>query len=122
MNYYFDVLKKYAVFSGRASRKEYWMFVLFNMLVGFILGVIERVIGSGSLLYGIYSLGIFLPVLAVQIRRMHDVNKSGWFILVPIYNFILTLTAGTQGDNQYGPDPYASVGPAPVTTPSEPQA
>ncbi len=113
MNYYFEVLKKYAVFSGRASRKEYWMFSLFNIIIMFVLGLILAVIGityeKADLLVNIYSLAVALPSIAVTIRRMHDVNKSGWFMLIPFYNFILTVTDGTKGDNKYGPDPKGSV-------------
>lgn len=110
MNYYFEVLKKYAVFSGRARRKEYWIFYLFNIIISFALGFIEGIVGinSGSdesLLASIYWLTILIPMIAVGIRRMHDVNKSGWYLLIPIYNLILACTDGTKGDNKYGPNP-----------------
>ena len=110
MNYYFKVLKKYAVFNGRARRKEYWMFYFFNCIIVLVLVVIEVILGispeSGkSILAGIYSLAVVIPTTAVGVRRMHDVNKSGWFILVPIYNFLLTVRDGTKGNNKYGPDP-----------------
>lgn len=110
MIYYFEVLKKYAVFDGRARRKEYWMFYLFNIFAIILLVFAEAVIGisseSGqSLLVSIYQLAVFIPSLAVAVRRMHDVNKSGWYLLIPVYNLILALTAGTKGDNKYGPDP-----------------
>jgi len=111
--YYIGIFRKYAVFSGRARRKEYWMFYLFNFLVSFILGFIDGFYHgySGTSMQGIgvlnliYSLIAFLPSVGVSIRRMHDVNKSGWFILVPIYNLILLLTDGTRGDNRFGSDP-----------------
>lgn len=114
MNYYLSVLKKYAVFGGRARRAEYWYFHLFNIIIvpialwsiaSFIDGFIED---DGSLMYGIYQiyqLAVLIPSIAVVVRRMHDVNKSGWFLLIPIYNFILTVSDGTKGDNKYGPDP-----------------
>ncbi|MFH1867770.1 MAG: DUF805 domain-containing protein [Candidatus Omnitrophota bacterium] len=110
MNWYLVVLKKYAVFKGRARRKEYWMFALFNLIIAFVLGLIEAIIGinSGSkesLLGNIYSLAVLVPTIAVGIRRMHDVNKSGWFLLIPIYNFILAIKEGDEGDNRFGPDP-----------------
>jgi len=106
MNYYFEVLKKYAVFSGRARRKEYWTFVLFNFIIGLVLGFTKAIHGSNvSLLITIYQLAILIPSIAVGVRRMHDVNKSGWYLLIPIYNLVLTLTDGTRGDNKYGPDP-----------------
>ena len=107
MNYYLAVLKKYAEFNGRARRSEYWYFVLFNTLIAVGLSVFARAAGSMFLnyVYILYSIAVFIPGLAVTIRRMHDVNKSGWFILIPIYNFILVCTAGTAGTNRYGADP-----------------
>lgn len=110
MNYYLLVLKKYAVFSGRSRRAEYWYFALFNFIVASLLGLIEGVLGIApgtdeSLLANIYQLAVFIPSIAVAIRRMHDVNKSGWFLLIPIYNLILLVTDGSKGDNEYGSDP-----------------
>lgn len=110
MKYYFEVLKKYAVFNGRARRKEYWMFVLFNMIICIILSFIEGIVGifpesKSSLIVNIYSLAVLIPSIAVGVRRMHDVDKSGWFILIPIYNLILACTKGAEGENQYGYDP-----------------
>lgn len=94
-------LSKYATFSGRASRSEYWFFVLFTALVGFISGIIAGVVGSDVLGYAIQA-AFWIPGLAVSIRRMHDVDKSGWFVLVPIYGFILSVTPGTVGSNRFG--------------------
>ncbi len=107
MNWYLTVLKKYAVFDGRARRKEYWYFYLFNFIVCLILAFIEVAINpEGRLgISNIYTLGILIPSFAVGARRMHDVGKSGWFQLIPIYNIILFVTEGDKGDNQYGPDP-----------------
>ena len=104
MNYYFTVLSKYFVFKGRARRSEYWYFVLFNCIIAFALGFIGIYTGT-ELLGNIYSLAVLFPSLAVGVRRMHDVNKSGWFILIPIYNLILACTEGTRGENEYGDDP-----------------
>ncbi|MEN9331878.1 MAG: hypothetical protein RLZZ94_968 [Bacteroidota bacterium] len=104
MNYYLKVLQNYANFSGRARRAEYWYFFLINTIISVVLSVMT-VQGGYSMLYLLYSLGVFLPSLAVGVRRMHDVNKSGWFLLIPIYNLILACTEGTQGDNDYGSDP-----------------
>ncbi|MFV0506372.1 MAG: DUF805 domain-containing protein [Bacteroidales bacterium] len=110
MNYYIKVLKNYVNFTGRARRKEFWMFVLFSFIISIIIYIIEQLIGSASgpesgPIYGIYNLAVFLPSLAVAIRRMHDVGKSGWFILIPIYNLILCCTEGNEGSNKYGEDP-----------------
>ena len=110
MNYYFAVLQKYAQFSGRARRSEYWYFVLFNVIVSFILGFTDGVMGTmtdtgNGMLSGVYTLAVLIPSIAVGVRRMHDVGKSGWFLLIPIYNLILACTEGEQRDNQYGPNP-----------------
>ncbi len=110
MNWYLTVLKKYATFSGRARRKEYWMFVLFNIIFSIIISVIDGIISGGNyekngIIGTIYSLALLIPSLAVAVRRMHDVGKSGWFILIPIYNFILAVTEGDSGSNEYGNDP-----------------
>lgn len=100
----FDYFKKcmtthFANFDGRARRKEYWYFTLFN----FILLMVGTVIHP--ILYIIIALATLIPNIAVMIRRMHDVGKSGWFCLIPIYNLILALTNGEQNTNEYGPDP-----------------
>ncbi|MCF8220771.1 MAG: DUF805 domain-containing protein [Cryomorphaceae bacterium] len=104
MNYYLKVLQNYANFNGRARRAEYWYFVLFNMIASIIVGIIGGLIDF-ELLGNLYSLAVLLPSIAVGVRRMHDVGKSGWFILIPIYNFILAVTEGDAGENEYGPDP-----------------
>lgn len=104
MNWYLQVLKKYAEFSGRARRKEYWMFVLFNFIISTVLNIIDATMKT-EMLNLLYSLAVLLPYIAVGVRRMHDVGKSGWFILIPIYNLILACTEGDKGENEYGPDP-----------------
>jgi uncharacterized membrane protein YhaH (DUF805 family) len=100
MDYYLAAFKKYATFQGRARRKEYWMFFLFNCLIYFGIGLV----GSSELVL-LYYLVVLIPSIAVAVRRMHDVGKSGWFVLIPIYNFILAITEGNRGENEYGPDP-----------------
>ena len=113
MNWYLTVLKKYVQFSGRARRSEYWYFFLFSTIISIVLAVVDYAMGTRTedpfggrgILGNIYTLAILLPSIAVAIRRMHDVGKSGWFILIPIYNFILACTDGEKGTNQYGPDP-----------------
>ncbi|MEU2451614.1 MULTISPECIES: DUF805 domain-containing protein [unclassified Streptomyces] len=112
MNHYTDVLKKYAVFSGRARRQEYWMFFLFNIAAAIILMILDGVLGTYPLLYGIYVLAVFLPNLGVTIRRLHDTGKSGWWIFIGavplvglIWIIVLLATAGQPQPNQYGPDP-----------------
>jgi uncharacterized membrane protein YhaH (DUF805 family) len=122
MQWYTDVLlKKYAQFSGRARRKEFWMFVLISTIISIILSFIDRLIGtgysngSGGLLQSIYSLAVLLPTIAVGVRRMHDTGRSGWWVLINlipcigwIWYIVLAAQEGVAGDNQYGPDPKAA--------------
>lgn len=117
MNYYVAVLKKYAVFSGRAQRAEYWYFVLFNFIICVILGAIDSVISWGSqspmmVLSGLYSLAVLIPSLAVLFRRLHDTGRSGWWILIvlipiigSIWLLVLMVLDSSYGDNKYGPNP-----------------
>lgn len=107
MKYNLKVMKEYATFSGRARRKEYWMFQLFNLIIAIIWGVICGITGFPDLA-DLYSLVIILPSLAVGMRRMHDVGKSGWFILIPVYSFILAVSKGEEKENEYGKDPKAN--------------
>jgi uncharacterized membrane protein YhaH (DUF805 family) len=104
MNYYLHVLQNYATFNGRARRSEYWYFFLFNLIISVVLGFVGGLIGF-DLLSSVYSIAVLIPSIAVGVRRMHDVGKSGWFLLIPIYNLILALTEGNQGPNEYGSDP-----------------
>ena len=104
MNYYFKVLQNYATFNGRARRSEYWYFFLFNVIIAFVLGFIGG-LTEMTFLGNVYTLAVLVPIIAVTIRRMHDVGKSGWFLLIPIYNLILAFTEGEKGTNQYGADP-----------------
>jgi uncharacterized membrane protein YhaH (DUF805 family) len=94
-------LKKYATFEGRASRSEYWFFALFYIIVSLLSGFIEGITGIMGLGY-LPFLVLFIPSIAVGCRRMHDVGRSGWFQLVPIYNLILALTPSNPGTNKYG--------------------
>ncbi len=113
MNYYLQCLQKYATFSGRARRKEIWMFWLFNCLAAFIVTFVENIIGLQMILSGLYSLFIFLPSLSVSVRRLHDTDKSGWFVLLPLIPivgglilFIFLYCLDSQpGSNKYGENP-----------------
>jgi uncharacterized membrane protein YhaH (DUF805 family) len=93
--------KKYATFSGRASRSEYWFFYLFYIIIYVIGMVVEGAAGVVGLSY-LFILPIWLPTLAASVRRMHDTDHSGWFLLVPIYNLVLLCTASTPGSNKHG--------------------
>jgi uncharacterized membrane protein YhaH (DUF805 family) len=112
VNWYLDVLKKYAVFTGRARRKEYWMFALFNVIIAIALGIIEGIVGGPGVLGGLYGLAVLIPSIAVGVRRLHDTGRSGWWILiglVPVIGFIVLIVffvADSQpGTNGYGPNP-----------------
>lgn len=111
MKWYLKVLKQYAVFSGRASRTEYWMFVLFNFIAAFVVGFVGALLGAltktdQSVLGNIYQLAVFLPSIAVGCRRMHDTDRSGWWLLVPIANLIFAVQEGTKGENKFGANPW----------------
>lgn len=102
------VLNNYANFTGRARRKEYWMFGLLSFLIYSALAILSFIPGIGivfSILAGIFFLGIMVPSIAVAVRRMHDVGKEWWYLLIPIYSLILACTEGEHRTNEYGPDP-----------------
>ncbi|MBO9582814.1 MAG: DUF805 domain-containing protein [Flavobacterium sp.] len=101
------VFENYANFEGRARRKEYWMFILAYYIAIFALIFIASVLPEmiGGLLFAVFVLAIIIPTIAVTIRRMHDVGKSGWYSLIPYYNLYLCCIEGEKGPNQYGPDP-----------------
>lgn len=112
MNWYLEVLKKYAVFGGRARRKEYWMFFLINAIIGFAIGFIETRIGGPGVIGMIYSLAVLIPAIAVSVRRLHDTSRSGWWLLIsfiPLIGTIILLvflaTDSTPGENQFGANP-----------------
>jgi uncharacterized membrane protein YhaH (DUF805 family) len=122
MNWYLTVLKKYAVFSGRARRKEYWMFVLFNMIFAAVAALLDNLLGMAienvgyGLLYILYMLAVLVPSLAVMIRRLHDIGKSGWWFFISfipligsIWLLVLLVTDSQPGENQYGPNPKGTV-------------
>jgi len=112
MNWYINVLKKYAVFAGRARRTEYWMFFLFNFIISFVLGFLQG-LSSGSagpkilILTNIYTLAVLIPSIAVAVRRMHDTDHNGWWAIFPIVNLVIACQEGTKGDNRFGSDPKA---------------
>ena len=137
MDWYIEVLKKYAVFSGRARRKEFWYFTLFNSIISLVLWLIDIAVGSYDtasdigLLGGLYSLAVLIPSLAVTVRRLHDTDRSGLWLLIPpvllvsllllpeaaavllfgailislIVLLVFQVLDSQPGDNQYGPNP-----------------
>jgi uncharacterized membrane protein YhaH (DUF805 family) len=118
---YIEVMRKYAVFSGRAQRQEYWMFVLFNVIIVLFLGIIDEMADSDfessrSTLTTLYVLATLIPFLAVGVRRLHDTGRSGWWMLIgviPIIGAIVLLIFIIQDsqlmDNQYGPNPKREI-------------
>lgn len=123
MEWYLKVVRdNYANFNGRARRKEYWMFILINIIISIILSIIDTAMGlrfgvseysNGSgVISSVYSLAVLIPSLAVGARRLHDINKSGWWqllSLIPLVGAIILIvwaaTEGDKGPNEYGPDP-----------------
>lgn len=118
-------LRRYADFQGRSTRMEFWMFFLFVTIVMFVLqmlmgimfassmsvdpqtGVVTGAGGMGifAIIIWLFYLAILIPSIAVGVRRMHDQDKSGWFILIPIANLVFYCLPGTPGPNRFGPDP-----------------
>ena len=122
MDWYLDVLtNKYATFSGRARRKEYWMFLLINLVVSVALALIDSLIGSVSesgmgLLSSVYSIGVLIPSLALSVRRLHDIGRTGWWVLISIIPVIgavvllvFMLLDSEPGSNRYGANPKEGI-------------
>jgi uncharacterized membrane protein YhaH (DUF805 family) len=113
MNWYINAWKKYAIFSGRAGRQEYWYFVLFNILAYILLSIIAGAIGKiGASLLSLYAVAVFLPGLAASVRRLHDTSRSGWWLLIsaiplvgPIVLLVFLVQESYAIDNQYGAIP-----------------
>lgn len=121
MDWYLMALKKYAEFQGRAQRKEYWMFTLFNFLAMVLLGVVGALLGGGGegglgdVLQGLYGLGVLVPGIAVTVRRLHDIGKSGWWglvALIPLIGSLILIYFAAKDSqpetNEYGPNPKAA--------------
>ena len=119
MEWYLKVVRdNYANFHGRASRKEYWMFVLFNFIFSIVAVAIDVILGLGFIFF-IYTIGVLIPGMAVTIRRLHDHGKSGWWIFInfipligAIWLLILLASTGSPEDNKFG----ASLETVQVTT------
>jgi len=106
------VAESYAKFDGRSGRAEFWWFFLANLIVGVVLSLLGQASTFFYIIYVIYGLALIIPSIAVGIRRLHDINRTGWWILialVPLVGLIVLLvfyaTAGDRGTNQYGPEP-----------------
>jgi uncharacterized membrane protein YhaH (DUF805 family) len=115
MNWYLEVLKhKYATFDGRAHREEFWMFTLVNFGISVALSLVENMLNFW-LLSGLYAVAVLVPSIALAVRRLHDTNRSGWWILlwlIPVLGFIVLVIFWIQpsdpGENPYGPNPRSS--------------
>jgi len=105
--YAFEPLKKYANFKGRARRKEYWYFFLFLLALNFVIGFMSGLLNSSGLymLPVLITFGTLIPSIAVGVRRMHDIDRSGWWLLLPIVNLIFICQDSHQGDNRFGASP-----------------
>lgn len=121
MSWYLEVLKKYAVFHGRAQRAEYWFFALFNIIISIALAIVDGITGTFNpeagvgVLGGLYGLAILIPSIAVSVRRLHDTGRTGWWLLialVPLVGAIVILIFmvldSQPGENDYGPNPTAA--------------
>ena len=121
MEWYLAALRKYSQFDGRSRRKEYWFFSLFNFLALMVLTAMD--IGAGvfdaengvGLLSGIYSVGVFIPSISVSVRRLHDTDRSGWYLLlavIPVVGaivlFVLFVLDSEPGENRFGSSPKAT--------------
>ena len=125
MNWFMTVLRKYAVFEGRARRREYWFFVLFYILISIVLSMVDRVLGLSNEAYGmgvlgaLFCLGVLIPSIAVGARRLHDTGRSGWWLLIgliPLIGAIVLIVFfvldSQPGTNAYGPNPKETAAPA----------
>jgi len=120
VSWYLAVLRKYADFSGRARRKEYWMFALVNFIIGIVLGLISGMLSNAlaatNLLSLLYALLVLIPSLAVGVRRLHDTGRSGWWLLIAVIPLIgaivlliFTVQDSEPGHNVYGPNPKGAL-------------
>jgi uncharacterized membrane protein YhaH (DUF805 family) len=121
VNWFITALKKYAVFSGRSRRSEYWYFGLFYLIIYVLLAIVDGIAGtynemsSVGLLTGIFMLGVLIPSLAVSVRRLHDTDRTGWWLLIgliPLIGAIILIVFSVQdsgaGTNRFGPNPKAT--------------
>jgi uncharacterized membrane protein YhaH (DUF805 family) len=122
MHWYLDVLRKYAVFSGRARRREYWIFLAVNVMITIMLIMIDAAVGTFDaeigvgLLSGVYTFAVLIPSLAVGARRLHDTDRTGWWLLIsfipvvgPIVLLVFLVLRGQIGPNRFGPNPRDAV-------------
>ena len=128
MNWVKEVFGKYAVFEGRACRKEYWFFALFVFLVQVALAIVDGTLGMTThgvgMLGGLFGLAVLMPSIAVTVRRLHDTDRSGWWVLiwfVPFVGWIVGLIFmcldSQPGANRFGPNPKGEIGASAAPAP-----
>ncbi len=112
MHWYLEVLKQYAVFEGRSRRTEFWLFMLFHLIIFLVLRIIDGMAGTAGMISTVYILAVLLPAIAVSVRRLHDTDRSGWWLLATFFPFlgvfVLLLFMAQDSDpksNQYGSCP-----------------
>ncbi|PEJ59509.1 hypothetical protein CN692_04765 [Bacillus sp. AFS002410] len=115
MQWYIKVLKNYIGFHGRASRTEYWMFMLINAIITFIFTLVDDFANTKEMFAGIYGLLTLIPLIAVGVRRLHDIGRSGWWYLISIIPFlgslillIMACFKSEDHENRFGPVPARS--------------
>nr|WP_315198336.1 DUF805 domain-containing protein [uncultured Aquabacterium sp.] len=104
-----EIIERAAVFSGRASRQAYWMFFLFALLTSFVIGFatgVVQAITHADLMFipNLYALALLIPSISIGVRRMHDSDRSGWWLIVPFVGLVFLFVAGTPGANRFGPE------------------
>mgnify|MGYP000713205142 FL=1 len=126
MEYFLDALRKYANFEGRASRKSFWMYWLIYVIASYAIGFIDVLIGSGGIIAGLVWLALLLPSISLNVRRLHDINRSGWWLLLPIIPIIgvivlllFYVSKSVNEGNRFGPSDDSN-GRRPTNNPSQP--
>lgn len=105
MHWYLKAFSDYATFSGRSSRREFWMFSILYLIFGIAIAIVCVFLGLSEKIVTVYQMVSIIPTIAVTVRRMHDTNHSGWYMLIPIYNFVLFCLPGDTTENAYGQNP-----------------
>jgi uncharacterized membrane protein YhaH (DUF805 family) len=108
VSWYFAVLKNYVGFTGRARRREYWMFFLVSLVITWLIDLVDLAVHT-SIPGTLYMFATTLPALAAGVRRMHDTDHSGWWVLCPVVNIIFLCIDGTPGDNRFGRSPKVAL-------------
>jgi uncharacterized membrane protein YhaH (DUF805 family) len=129
MKWYLHALRKYAVFKGRARRREYWIFELMNSAIVLALFVLAVMLGKAGYPYFLslpflYTVATMIPSLSSSVRRLHDTNRSGWWLLIgmfpvvgPIILLRITVTDSDPGENRFGPNPKRQLTAEPTGSP-----